>query len=249
MIKATKKALSRGMWMARGTATMVGLAVMLAGVLSLGTTALAAVPGDPFKLGQINTVDAVSELVGSVSGPMLSVKNDRSDRAAHALSLQMGNPNLTPMRTNATGHVNNLNVDLLDGRDSTSFADGVNGKAKNAAKADFATFAGEAQNAQVAAGADNLDGKDSAACFSGKTYTATREANGVGKGRVITVAASCDPGDNLLSGGGGSITDVQDDTAISSPLSSREWSVSFQDNDSPSKFFTRVLCADFPPLR
>jgi hypothetical protein len=51
MLKATRKVLARIMWMARGTATMVGLAVMLAVVLGAGRTALAAVPGDPFELG------------------------------------------------------------------------------------------------------------------------------------------------------------------------------------------------------
>ncbi len=49
MVKSTKKVLSGMLWMARGTATMLGFAVMLAIVLGVGTTALAAVPGDPFS--------------------------------------------------------------------------------------------------------------------------------------------------------------------------------------------------------
>ena len=51
MMKLTKTILKRIMGMARGTATTVGFAVML--VLGVGTTALAAVPGDPFKLGKL----------------------------------------------------------------------------------------------------------------------------------------------------------------------------------------------------
>jgi hypothetical protein len=41
---------------------MMGFAVMLAVVLGVGTTALAAVPGDPFKLGKANAVNALTSL-------------------------------------------------------------------------------------------------------------------------------------------------------------------------------------------
>ena len=70
------------MWMGRATVFTVGLAMTLALMIGVATTALAAVPGDPFELGGITTVNAVSTLVGNVSGPTLSVENDESNRAA-----------------------------------------------------------------------------------------------------------------------------------------------------------------------
>ena len=51
---------------------MLGLAV----VVSVGSTALAAVPGDPLKLGRINTVDAVTRLIGTKNNALLRVEND-----------------------------------------------------------------------------------------------------------------------------------------------------------------------------
>lgn len=44
-----RKLLRRVLWLGRGTATAMGIAVMLAAVLGVATTALAAVPGDPLK--------------------------------------------------------------------------------------------------------------------------------------------------------------------------------------------------------
>ena len=43
---------------------MLGLAMTLALMLGGATTALAAVPGDPFKLGRVNTINALTSLVG-----------------------------------------------------------------------------------------------------------------------------------------------------------------------------------------
>jgi len=189
-MKLTKTIISRIWWLGRGTATVMGLAVLLALTMGLTSTALAGTGvGARFHLGKINTVDAVSTLVGTVSGPTLSVENDESNRAATALNLRMGNPNLAPMQTNATGRVINFNADDLDGRDASSFADGTggkannadnldgkdssafatgtNGKAKDAFNADFASFAGDAQNAQVAADSNNLDGRDSTSFANG----------------------------------------------------------------------------------
>ena len=51
MTKMTTKVNGRVMWLARGTATLLGLALMLAVVLGAATTANAAA-GDPLKLGE-----------------------------------------------------------------------------------------------------------------------------------------------------------------------------------------------------
>jgi hypothetical protein len=51
MTKMTTKVVGRAMWLARGTATLLGLAAMLAVVLGAATTANAAA-GDPLKLAR-----------------------------------------------------------------------------------------------------------------------------------------------------------------------------------------------------
>lgn len=120
-MKLTKTILQRAMWMARGTVTVVGLAVMLAVVLGVGTTALAAAPGDLFKLGKTNAVNVVSKLVGSVAGPSLQIDNNSKNADATALDLRV-EAGKTPMRVDSATKVKNLNSDKLDGKDSAAFA-------------------------------------------------------------------------------------------------------------------------------
>jgi hypothetical protein len=81
-----KTIFKRVMWLARGTSMVLGLALMLALVMGVATMALAAVPGDPFKLGKTNTINKLSKLVGSVAGPMLSIDNNGN---GPALDLQV----------------------------------------------------------------------------------------------------------------------------------------------------------------
>src|SRR5918997_6937542 len=65
MQTAMKKAARIG----RTTMLAIGVGVVLALVLGLATAALAAVPGDPFKLGQVNTINnATTALRGSFQG-------------------------------------------------------------------------------------------------------------------------------------------------------------------------------------
>ena len=52
----------RVMWVGRATVFAVGLSVVLAVVLGVATAALAAVPGDPFRLGQVNSINAVYDV-------------------------------------------------------------------------------------------------------------------------------------------------------------------------------------------
>lgn len=232
-MKLTKKIIASVLWLGRGTATVMGLAMLLALTVGLASTALAGTGiGARFDLGKINKVNAVRSLVGSVSGPMLALENDRSDRTATALSLQMDNPNLAPMRTNATGKVTNLNADALDGQDASSFADGTNGKANDA---------------------NNLDGKDSTLYFSGRTYTKDGTFDRGEPGGTATARVSCDPGDVALSGG--------HEYAVAGPHDSRyifsertsggQYEVTFYDNESfgGDVLKPNVTCADFPPLR
>jgi hypothetical protein len=102
--------------------------------------------------------------------------------------------------------------------------------------------------------ADELDGKDGSAFFSGKTYTARRDQAGPGGGQEQFLGGSCDPGDKVLGGGGGvspnPFVQADDGTVtFSRPGSLGSWNVSVQDNGSASNVFVEALCADFPPLR
>lgn len=96
----------RVMVLIKGAALVLGLAVMLAGVFGAASTVLAA-DGKPFLLGEQNVARAVSTLVKRGEGP--------------ALSLRVG-AEQPPLAVNSPGKVTNLNVDSLDGKDSSDFA-------------------------------------------------------------------------------------------------------------------------------
>ncbi len=94
--------------------------------------ALAAVPGDPFKLGKINSINRLSTLVGSVTGPLLKVDNNGGGPALR-LEANSGKP---PLVVNAgAGKATNLNADKLDNLDQSAFLR-KNGKAADSDKLD-----------------------------------------------------------------------------------------------------------------
>jgi hypothetical protein len=161
-----RSALSKVMWVGRATVFLVGLAVMLALVLGVATTALAVVPGDPFRLGQTNGIDAMSTLVGNVAGTMLRVDNNSTGAGATALELRV-EEGKAPMKVNSATRVALLNADKVDGKDATAFY-AAGSKVADSSHADQADSATSAQNA---ANADKLDGKDSAQFFQGAGQT------------------------------------------------------------------------------
>jgi len=116
-MKQTKMLLARTWRLSRSMATMIGVAVLLALLLGLGTAALAAVPGDPFKLGRTNTIDNLSTLVGSASGTLLRINNE-GDGPALDLRVEAGE---APMNVNSTTRVNGLNSDQVDGQGANDF--------------------------------------------------------------------------------------------------------------------------------
>ncbi len=186
----------------------VSLTVVLALTVGLATSALAAVPGDPFKLGKTKTVDRISPLEGSTASSMLRIDNNGTGSALQLLV----EPGKAPLTVNAEA-----------------------GTAKNLS-------------------ADELDGKDGSAFFSGKTYTARRDEAGPGGGQDKFTTVSCDPGDKVLGGGGGVSPDIffpTDDgnVTFSRPGSLGSWNMSVQDNGSSSNVCVEAICADFPPLR
>lgn len=92
------------MWVGRATVFLVGLAVILALLFGVASTALGA-NGKPFLLGKRNVASAVSTLVKQEPGP--------------ALRLQVGSG--PPLAVNSGARIANFNADKLDGQDSTGF--------------------------------------------------------------------------------------------------------------------------------
>ncbi len=148
-------------------ALMVGLVVMLALVLGVGTTAMGATGGN-FILGKANLADRVSKLTASIAGPALTLVNQSTESAATALNISVAEGN-APLKVNATaGTATNLSADKLDGKDSDQFAAAVGGKAADAFNAD---------RAAIAADAEKLDGKDSTEFAAGVNGKATNAAH------------------------------------------------------------------------
>lgn len=99
-----RSAASKVMWVGKVTVFLVGLAVILALVVGVASTALGA-NGDFFKVGKTNFASAVSTLSKSGAGPALSLKVDSG----------------APLAVNSSNKVANLNADKLDGTDSRTF--------------------------------------------------------------------------------------------------------------------------------
>ena len=107
-------------WVGRTASMVFGLALVMALILGVATTALAGTGvGARFQLGKLNTVDAVTKLAGSVASPSLQIDNNSTNASATALNLQVepGKPPLTV--DSAAGKATNLDADRLDGRDSS----------------------------------------------------------------------------------------------------------------------------------
>lgn len=243
----TKTIFSRVMWVGKATVFTVGLAVTLALLLGVATTALAAVPGDPFKLGKTNTINRLSALVGSSTDAMLKVDNNG---AGTALDLQV-EPGEAPMTVSSDTQVANLNADRLDGKTADDFYY-YNEKVSDSARADFAEDSGHADYAERANDSALLNGMNSPQFFTQRTrtYLASRDQVGGGGGSTLSIEATCDPGDKVLSGGGGRVLDASNDELISdAPYPPNGWQVVFRDNGEGSRWHVDAVCADFPPYR
>ena len=161
-----RSAAGKIMWVGKATTFCVGLAVVLALVFGVGSAALAALPGDPFKLGQSNRVDRLTTLVGTLSGAVLKVDNDGPGTA---LELRVGDPaavpatkTVAPMKVDSQARVTNLNSDELDGKSASEFLP-VGGKAADADKLDgldstqfMGTFSGRYVDAQSVSDSSQL---------------------------------------------------------------------------------------------
>jgi len=100
---------------------MMGLALMLALVFGMASTAFGTNGGN-FILGSLNnTATAITKLTGTVGGgPALRVSNPSTATGSTALDLQVATGK-APMKVNSSAKVANLNADNLDGKDSSAF--------------------------------------------------------------------------------------------------------------------------------
>ena len=113
-------------WVGRTASMVFGLALVLALMFGVATTALAGTGiGATFNLGQKNTVDRLSQLVGSTAGAMFKVDNNGTGTA---VDLRVGSPTddpatktVAPMKVDSQQVVTHLNADELDGKDSAAF--------------------------------------------------------------------------------------------------------------------------------
>lgn len=264
MTKLTKTILARIWWLGRGTATLMGVAVMLALTVGLTSTALAGTGiGARFDLGKTNVVNAATKLTGSLAGASLRIDNNSTRVGATALDLQV-EPGKPPMTVNSPTKVEGLNADSLDGRDFFDFAlrDPETGAAFAANEAVTALSARNADkldnkdSTEFAIGtggkandANLFDGKDSAVFFSGKTYASLGDALLIPIGRVHTVRESCDPGDVALSGGYRLATSGISVARSEITLGSEHVVEVAAPHDTSVTALATVTCADFPPLR
>jgi hypothetical protein len=267
-MKLMKTVFARIWWLGRMTATMMGIAMLLALTVGLASTALAGTGiGARFDLGKINRVNAMSTLVGNVDGPLLTLQNSNDPfiRTFRNVPLSLetrvdaGGHRPPPMQIDSDTLVQSLNADLLDGRGAAEFADGLeNGTAVDSDKLDGKdSSAFVSSSFGTAPNANHLDGQDSTRFFSGKTYIIKNEIVGNGPNGLGEVRATCNPGDAVLSGGftgvsfttneNGFVTDI---VTKSLPESSRTWLVGFANKAFPNgNHSVYAICADFPPLR
>ena len=103
----------KAMFSGRAATFTVGLAVILALTVGVAGAAFGA-NGAQFILGQTNTVNTITKLVGSVVGPSLQIDNNSTNAAAAALDLQV-EAGKAPMKVNSSALVANLNADQVDG--------------------------------------------------------------------------------------------------------------------------------------
>ncbi len=220
----TRKILHRALRISRSLALVIGAVVISAVVLGAATTALAAAPGDPLRLGKVNAVNNFTKLVGKAPSPRLVVDNNGSGTA---LSLQVG-PGKPPMQVNSSKKVARLNADRLDNLDQSAFLR-ENGKA---------------------ADADKLDGKDSGDFLPTSTYTRSRSTTGSGGANTFSTAhLSCNTGDELLSGG---YFSVDEGTHVESSIPSialgeKSWFMQWKNNATVDTVGIQIRCAYTTP--
>src|SRR5215204_3399945 len=110
------------LWVGRATVFLMGLALMLALVFGMASTAFGANGGN-FILGSLNnTATAITKLTGTVGGgPALQVSNPSTATGSTALDLQVATGK-APMKVNSTTKVTNLNSDQVDSKSANALS-------------------------------------------------------------------------------------------------------------------------------
>ena len=170
---------SKVMWVGRATVFLVGLAVILALVFGVATTALGA-NGQFFLLGRFNAATALTKLTGNVNGAAMQVANSNTgtNDTALNLSVQAGE---APMAVNSKARVANLNAAFAGRADSAASADNAT-NAQNVDKLDNKDSSEFLGANQKAVDSDKLDGKGSDTYLPGdlppgRTVRGTFKAN------------------------------------------------------------------------
>ena len=116
-----RSALSKVAWVGRTASMVFGVALVLALLVGVASTALAGRGvGATFNLGKLNQVGQMSQLVGFTNDPMLRIDNNGSGATATALNLRV-EPGQPPMTVNSATKVANLNADKIEGKDFGAF--------------------------------------------------------------------------------------------------------------------------------
>ena len=136
-----QSAVHRVLRIGRATMLAIGVGVSLALILGVATVALAAVPGDPFRLGRVNVINnAATTLQGSGPssggllssllevkrdglnrGPALRVQNTSTQSGATGVRIEVPQGK-APISVNPkAGKAFLLNADELDGEDRSDF--------------------------------------------------------------------------------------------------------------------------------
>lgn len=226
MQTAMKKAIRLG----RATMLAIGVGVSFALVLGLATVALAAVPGDPFKLGKVNVINNATTALrgGAPSGlPFVDIQRDSGTGAAleveNTVDSFASNRGIDitvpagerPIQVNPdAGKATSLNADRLDGLSAGSFL----------------TF------------------EERDRFMPSDTYVNQVSERGPGSSGTQFANVDCDPGDKLLGGGGQAVNPNEDTVTASVPfVEGQGWDFQIRDNGSASFVDAFALCADFPP--
>jgi hypothetical protein len=188
-------------------------------VLATSGTAIAAAPGDPFKLGQDNQI--VKETT-SLSGT--------DQNSAGVLQLK---------KTAGTGAV------LKVTNEGQGVARGIDIKvAPNKSPITVNPDAGKASGLDV----DKLDGFTSSDFLQPRIYSDGAVIQGTkGGGEIFSLNAinanlRCDTGDIALNAGGVALDKDDDLNGITSFKSS--YQIQFQDNGAPGQFRANIICLD-----
>lgn len=103
----------------RSRTTIGTLAGFVVGVVLVASLPVGASNGDTLLIGEKNTAVTVTRL--NTRG---GLRIDNYKAGNPALLLNVADPSSAPLQVNATGLVDNLNADLLDGMDATDFHTG-----------------------------------------------------------------------------------------------------------------------------